>query len=204
MNQIPADACLETICVQHGQIQNMDYHQLRLDRTRKDLWGYTDPLPLSDLAIPTHMHQGRYKLRLVYDRIIRDVQWTLHTPRNIETVQLVSAPSISYPYKYQNRQDLQVLFEKRNGSDEIIIVRQGLITDTFYGNLAFYDGVHWVTPSDFLLPGTQRAFLLETGVLTEKRIHENQMSSYSHFKIINALHDWNIAPTLPIEAIRGL
>lgn len=204
MNPTKANRCLETICVQNRQIINLAYHQQRLDNTRRALWDCTDQLSLAMVPIPPYITDAQHKLRIVYDQQIRDVQWTLHNPRSIKTVQLVEGAGLAYPYKFEDRQSLQVLFDQRDRADEIIILQHGLVTDSFYGNLAFSNGLQWYTPSDFLLPGTQRAHLIDVGILTEKRITKAQIGLYSHFRIINALNDWESAPILPITAILGL
>jgi 4-amino-4-deoxychorismate lyase len=46
------------------------------------------------------------------------------------------------------------------GCDDIIIVRNGFVTDASYANLIFRKGDEWFTPATFLLAGTMRAFLL--------------------------------------------
>ena len=62
------------------------------------------------------------------------------------------------------------LFQIRQDKDDILIVKNGLLTDTSIANIALYDGNDWYTPLHPLLKGTKRAELLDKGVLKEKEI----------------------------------
>jgi len=64
---------------------------------------------------------------------------------------------IEYPYKYANRNAFDTLLQSHPDFDEIIIEKDGFITDTTIANLAFYNGTYWLTPEKPLLPGTMRA-----------------------------------------------
>jgi 4-amino-4-deoxychorismate lyase len=67
--------------------------------------------------------------------------------------------------------------------------------------VAFFDGSSWLTPSTPLLPGTQRAFLLENGVIHEAALQEIDLTGFSHIKLFNAMMDWERAPMLETSAI---
>ena len=62
------------------------------------------------------------------------------------------------------------MFLIRQDKDDILIVKNGLLTDTSIANIALYDGNDWYTPLHPLLKGTKRAELLDKGVLKEKEI----------------------------------
>ena len=65
--------------------------------------------------------------------------------------------------KLRQRGKLNELFAKKGSCDDVIIVRNGLITDSSYANLIFFDGREWITPKVPLLEGTCRARLLASG-----------------------------------------
>ena len=71
--------------------------------------------------------------------------------------------------------------------DDILIVMNGLITDTSLSNLVFYNGATWVTPKKPLLKGTCRERLLEEGQITECDIHVNEINRFIGCKLINAM-----------------
>jgi 4-amino-4-deoxychorismate lyase len=89
----------------------------------------------------------------------------------VNSLKLVDVCSdFDYHLKFADRSALNSLRELRGDCDEILIVKNGYITDTSYSNVVFTDGQHFVAPSTFLLPGTMRASLLNWGLITEATI----------------------------------
>lgn len=193
--------CFETICVENRRIRNLAYHQARIDKTRRDLWRCTDELSLAALAIPDFVTHERHKLRVAYAVQIEEIKWELHVPRTIRSIRKVYSNEVDYGYKYNDRSSLTHLFEQRGDADDILIIKNGLVTDSFFCNVAFYDGVKWYTPTSNLLPGTQRACLVDSGVITLAEITEEQITDYMSVKLFNALIDWEHAPELEIGLI---
>ena len=72
---------------------------------------------------------------------------------------------------------------------EILILKNGLITDVSFANIAFYDGKGWYTPDSPLLKGTKRAYYIEKGLLIEKRISPADLPKYQKARLINAMLD---------------
>ena len=75
----------------------------------------------------------------------------------------------------------------RDGSDEVIIVRNGLLTDTSYTNIALFDGCEWLTPKLPLLAGTQRASLIDRQRLREADIRADDLWSFDYIALFNAM-----------------
>ena len=73
---------------------------------------------------------------------------------------------------------------------DVLIVRNNLLTDTSIANVALEKEGVWYTPRTPLLKGTKRALLLEQGVLTECDIPSDEISSYSHIALFNAMIDF--------------
>ena len=71
-------------------------------------------------------------------------------------------------FQEHRQKKLNSLFQIRQDKDDILIVKNGLLTDTSIANIALYDGNDWYTPLHPLLKGTKRAELLDKGVLKEK------------------------------------
>ena len=69
-------------------------------------------------------------------------------------------------------------------------MKNGLLTDTSIANIALYDGNDWCTPLHPLLKGTKRAELLDKGVLKEKEIKKEELSSFSAVRLFNAMIGW--------------
>lgn len=199
---MPALSCIETIAVENRAFRNLSYHQTRLDYTRKTLWGYSDSLDLKQLIeVPDHVSNAMHKCRIVYDENIKAIKWELHQKRLINSIKKIYSDEVEYSFKFDQRPQLNVLFERRGLADEILIIKNGMVTDCFYYNVAFYDGSNWYTPDTNLLPGTQRALLLDQGILQSIPISENDLTKYSHIKLFNALADWANGPELSIDCI---
>jgi 4-amino-4-deoxychorismate lyase len=194
--------CIETIRVENRQIYNLKYHQERLNNTRKQLWNFEKQLDLEKrIAIPESLTSERYKLRIAYRQEIEDIRWEAYIPRPVNSIQLVYDDQISYSYKYDQRDHLTQLYGQRENADEILIVKNRMITDAYFYNVAFYDGAQWYTPDTPLLPGTQRAFLLETGQIQCRSISLESLSDFTTVRLFNALNPWETAPEMAIHQI---
>ena len=197
-----APLCFETICVRNRRLRNLPYHQARLHRTRATLWGNHDKWSLANiLSIPDSLGTGTYKCRLTYGEQVETIEWEPYTPRPIRSLKVVHDDSIEYSHKYRDRQRLNTLAEQRDSCDDVLIVRRGLMTDTSYCNVAFFDGEQWLTPSTPLLPGTQRAFLLDQGIIQEASVRVEELHRFTAVKLFNAMLAWDEAPSLPITQI---
>ena len=180
---------LETIKIENGEVFNLHYHQKRFDKSRLDLFGDTTVINLST-AIEAPKKE-LYRCRILYDTQIRSIEYIPYRAKVIRTLKVVPA-TIEYPYKYANRESFNTLLQKHPDFDEIIIEKDGLITDTTISNLAFYDGVQWLTPANPLLPGTMRAKLLDEKVIFEAPIQKKDLKKYTHVALMNAMIGFNI------------
>ena len=175
---------LETIKIEDGRIYNLSYHQARFDKSRKALWGYTSKVDLSSfIEAPAH---GLYRCRILYNEIIHSIEYIPYIPKEIRRLKIITS-TINYNYKYTNRDALNTLLQKQTDCDEIIIEKNGYLTDTTIANIAFYDGKQWLTPAKPLLEGTMRAKLLDEGVIHKKGIKKEDLKNYSQVALINAM-----------------
>ena len=79
------------------------------------------------------------------------------------------------------------LYARRGACDDIVIVKNGLLTDTTIANIALYDGNQWLTPASPLLEGTTRTRLLDIGKLTEAEISIDTLDRYYMTAIMNTM-----------------
>jgi 4-amino-4-deoxychorismate lyase len=194
--------CIETIAVKNRQFKNIEYHEARLNKTRKELWGYSDYWKLEELInIPNNVSHDLHKCRLAYGEKIDNIRWEPYTPRTIRKIRIVHHNTVDYSFKYDQRPQLNDLYAQRGDADEILIIKKGMVTDSFYCNVAFLDGEDWYTPKTYLLPGTQRALLLDSGVIREADISEKDIQKFSHIKLFNAMLGWDLASMLPIGMV---
>jgi len=122
-----------------------------------------------------------------YDECIESVSYEFYSARNISSLLKLSSDDISYSHKYEDRSELQKLFEKRGDHSEILIIKKGLVTDCFYYNVAFYSDT-WYTPKEPLLKGTMRAYLLDQKKIIPKNISLEDIPSFSKVCLFNALN----------------
>lgn len=195
--------CFETIRVAKGVLQNLGAHQQRLDRTCEALWGRVGTIHLDRLTVPATLLTDKiYKCRVIYDdNGIVKVEWEPYILRTIHRIRLVETDALDYAYKYYDRTTLEQYYRQRGDADDVLLVKDGLLTDTSYANIAFFDGHYWYTPASPILPGTQRATLLTNGHLRATLLRTRDLERFSHLRLVNAMMPWGIGPTLPISAI---
>lgn len=190
----------ETIKIIDGEPRNLSLHDERMNRARRELFGRNDLLKLSDyISVPDSDKKGITRCRVIYAISIHSVEFSPYSPANIKTLKIVDAGSMVYNHKYLDRGQLTALIDKR-AADDILLIRNGCVTDVSYANIVFTDGERWVTPGTPLLHGTMREFLLRKGVIQTDRITMNDLSLYTHFRLINAMLGFD-APLLPVSYI---
>lgn len=194
--------CIETIRVCGRKFEDLFWHEARLNRTRTAVWKTTDYLILSDLlAVPAWLDDALYKCRVVYGRNIERVEFEAYAPRSVRSLQLVEVGGLDYKHKYADRTGLNALFAQRGHADDVLMVRDGLITDASYANVAFFDGQNWLTPAQPLLEGTRRAKLITEGKVIPKKISADNLSGFVCARLMNAMLDFDTTPTIDIAAI---
>jgi len=177
---------IETIRFENGEFHLLDYHQERIDRTYASFYSGHSPIQLTQI-LPEFYENGKYKFQLEYDLENHQLTNRLYTPKTIRTLQLMEA-DLDYGFKFSDRSELQKLLDKSK-ADEIILVKNGLITDTSYSNLAFYDGSAWWTPEQPLLAGVRRSSLMSKCKLRATNLRVDDLPKFSKVSLINALLD---------------
>lgn len=181
----------ETIACIDGRLQNLKWHQARVNKAQKALLSNADPISLqAAIEVPGYALKGLWKCRVSYGSAISNSEFTSYAPRKIEIVKLVEA-NIYYAHKFNNREELNTLFESRGKADEILIVVNGEITDSSIANVVLFDGVEWITPLRPLLEGTMRAKLLEEKIIKAKPIYISDLASYQKLMFINAMNPFD-------------
>ena len=189
---------IETIKIEDGKILNLHFHNLRLNATRKDFFGTQAPLLRLEDFITLPASTECTKCRVIYAEQIEEITYSAYQMRKVNSLKLVFPNVIEYPYKKENREALQKLFAEKGAQDEVLIVRDGLLTDTSIANVALYDGHEWLTPTHPLLRGTKRAELLARKAIREADIPADSFFSYTKIAIFNAMIDFE-ALVIPIN-----
>jgi len=196
---------LETIRIENRRIINVDYHNRRMNGARADLFGINDTIDIQKIIkISMGMNLGVYKCRIIYDGKIREVQVLPHQPRLIRSLKIVEDNEIDYSYKYADRSRLEHLLSLKGDCDDILILKNGCLTDTSFSNIVFQTGAGaWVTPSTFLLDGTMRRSLIESGLIEEAEIRPEDLSGFSYARLINCMMSLKTGATIKISDIRS-
>lgn len=192
----------ESIRVKDGIAENLGFHQLRVNRTLKDFDVFNHSIDLvsivQELVLPA---EGLFKLKISYD--LNGNYHSVFTPYHYKQIQnfaLVDMKGQSYHYKFSNRDWINEMLIQ-SGQNEIMMHEGGLIKDCSYTNIVFFDGVNWYTPAAPLLEGTQRAKLVEAGVIQPKALYVQDIPNFKQFKCINAMIGWEDAVEYKIELI---
>lgn len=193
---------LETIKCSNGKLFNIPSHNSRFNKARFECFGILGEINLDEIiSIPKNCNNGLFRCRVVYSSQIKKIEFLSHQMRQIESLKLVKSNNIDYRYKFTDRKKLYHLFEQRDICDDILIVKNGCITDSLTANPIFFDGKKWWTPDTPLLHGTQRARLIKEGKIFERRITLNNLLKYKKVGLINAM--WNLGemPVISVEKI---
>ncbi|MCX6277947.1 MAG: aminotransferase class IV family protein [Bacteroidetes bacterium] len=180
----------ETIRVENGIPLNLVWHERRMNQARAEFWPYCGTVELGvSLVVPGEMSSGIVRCNIFYGKDIEEITFKSYEKRVIRSLKLVYCDNIDYPFKYSDRSHLERLFELREDCDEIIIVKNGYITDTSISNLIFFNGVQWFTPSRPLHNGTCRQRLISAGLVSEREITIEDLPEFTGCKLINAMRD---------------
>jgi len=210
---------IETIKIEDGKIYNLKWHNQRCNRSRLELFG-CDAIRLEDY-IKDYPPKGLFRCRVLYSEDIIKVEYIPYKKREFKSFKIVSS-DIEYSYKYSNRDELDRLKEQNIQDsleleclhpkktrlkpsvtnylyDDIIIQKDGLLTDSTIANIAFFDGENWITPKKPLLRGTVREKLLNQNFLIEKDINSDDLRHFCNFALMNAMIGFQIQKNITID-----
>lgn len=185
---------LESIRLEQNRIYFLPEHEQRFRCTQLDNWGkvvYEDleKIILDHPTLPKD-HQ-KYKCRLVYSETDFQLNFIPYQPRVIHNLKIVEADQLDYRYKSTDRSKLEALTRDLPEQTEVLIFKNGLLTDSSFSNLALFNGEQWHTPDHPLLNGVHRSYLIKKGILRPVSITLQALQSYKRIRLINAMMDWN-------------
>ncbi|MEM6299695.1 MAG: aminotransferase class IV [Bacteroidota bacterium] len=188
---------LESIRLENGQLPLLLYHQSRVNHTilefRKSLVGTPTtaktPFSLKQLLKNENLpKEGLFKVRIVYGLTVERLEILPYTVRPINSLQVVDLPSeYDYSFKYTDRSVLNNAFEKRKKADDVLLIRDGFVTDSYYANTVFWKGGKAFVPDMPLLNGVRRKHLLDLGKVQIKTIRKDDIWGYEKVSLVNAL-----------------
>ncbi len=192
---------LESIRAHKHLFENLALHQARVNSVFAAYFPLLPVIDLFSLQIPANLGEGLYKCRIIYAEKIEQLEFVPYQIKPIRSLRLVEGNHIAYCHKFAEREALLALYQQRNAADDVLILKNGLLTDTSYGNIAFWNGEQWLTPEFPLLEGTQRAKLIHLKVIFPQEISPKDFPRFQRFKIFNALRVWEEVEEVSIENI---
>ncbi len=197
----------ETICWKDGMLVNPDLHLERIHRAQKDYLKMTTLMKESvflDITLSAAERsifaESILKIRFFYGFEAGTAETAVYERRKLSSLKAVRSDSIEYSFKFADRRSVDSLFRQRGTADDIIIIKNGFITDSSFGNLLFENEDGLFTPDTPLLKGTMREYLLRTGMIAEESITLNDLHRYSTVHNINAMNGPG-DQSLPVKSI---
>lgn len=180
------DKLLETIKIVNGNVLFLAFHNQRLNQTRQALFHTQDDIDLHHF-IQAPSKKGIYKCRVIYSQRIETLEYYSYQEKTFNSFKIIADDNITYSFKYLNREHLNRLVRLKEPADDILIVKQGFITDTSIANVAFWYQDKWLTPATPLLKGTTRERLLTEKQIQATEIRLTDVKDFSKMAIMNAL-----------------
>lgn len=170
----------ETIKCEDYEIFNLEYHNKRVAKTigkNLNLQEY--------ITAPTN---ELLRCKIIYDdNEILSVDYFPYKIKEFKKFKILFDDNIKYSKKYLNREELDELFCKKDSCDEIIIIKNGIVTDTSIANIAVFYENSWITSTKYLLNGTTRTRLIEEKKIFEKDINLQMLQNAEKIAIFNAM-----------------
>ena len=174
----------ETLKIEKGEIQNLSFHNKRLNHTIKQNFDIDAKIDLQE-----HVKQEDFSLqrcKVIYDKEIKTILFFPLIPRKFQSFKVLET-NTTYNFKNVDRKDIEFLMSQKDSCDDIIMIKEGLVTDTSIANIAIYDGLKWITPKKPLLAGTYRESMLKKQLILEKDVKIKDIKNAVRFAIMNAL-----------------
>jgi len=195
---------LETIRVRGGELQHIDYHNSRVNASRAAIFGAVMPWDLSEIIkMPELDPSVTYRCRFLYAEEPGTTEFIPYVKRIVRKLFVIDCGNFEYSYKYADRS----AFEKFRAGipdpehSDILLVKNGLITDTSFSNIILYDGVRWYTPAIPLLKGTKRQYYLDHKIIFERDIAVKDLYKFVTARLINAMLDMEDGDDIPVGDI---
>lgn len=194
---------VETIRVEGGEAPLLSLHQARLDNTLRACCGTDAPrIDLTGIVNGLAFTLRRMKVRVVYGcNGVTEVTCEQYRLRHIGSLKVVCDDTIDYAFKRTDRRCLQRLTAMRDNCDDVLIVRNGLLTDTSFTNIALLVDGRWLTPAQPLLAGVMRSRLIADGILRESDLTLDDVRRATGIRLTNAMTDWGEMEVLPSRIV---
>ncbi|KYK82711.1 hypothetical protein SA2200_11950, partial [Aggregatibacter actinomycetemcomitans serotype d str. SA2200] len=184
----------ETLAIAQGKVRNIELHQQRYERSLQAFYGnqsavvFPNVFQLAEqIQVPAELcAEPLIRCRIDYNAKQILFRYFPYTRKTYRTFKPIVCDHIDYGLKYADRTLLNALFAQKGDCDEIMIIKNGYVTDCSIGNLIFRQNTQWFTPDTPLLEGTQRAILLTQGRIKVRSILATDLHLFEEVRLINA------------------
>lgn len=195
----------ESIRVENGEFQNTKYHLQRMMFTCLRTYNHFDfSNLLEDIVVPDEFREGLVKLKVYYNESQLKFKFSTYERKPAEKLRMIEGGDILYDKKRTDRKAIELLTGQKGDCDDILIIKDGLVTDTSIANILFFHDNIMLTPSDCLLAGTERQRLLKEGLVDAVKIKTEDIPYFDGFCIINAMNPFGSRPIIPVTNIISL
>ena len=196
----------ETVCIRDAKVMYPEWHIRRYEESFLRFYGYPPQEPLFDSVSLIDSLQrlpasDTVKMKILYGSKGKIVELLPYSSKNIQTLKMVEADDIDYSLKFADRSCLDELTSQRGIYDDILIIKDEMVTDSSFCNIVFFDGDRYITPSTPLLRGVARQRLLDLGVIEEREVRAVDRDKFVSFVLINAMRDFFSLPQIPVGNI---
>ncbi len=175
----------ETIKVENYEAQNLEFHLERVKNLIKK------ELNFDFKNIIKAPNNGLFRAKVIYDENgnLVDCRLFKYKMRNFKNFKILKS-DVNYERKFLDRSALNEIFAQKGTNDDVLIEKNGILTDTTIANIAILQNDIWITPKNPLLKGTTRKRLLNNGFLIERNFGIKELLSAQSFAILNAMIDF--------------
>ncbi len=181
---------IESIRVENGEVMALPFHQKRVNATFQHFFPKSKTISLQKIIEQEQIPQDSlYKLRIVYSSKLKSIEFQNYTIPLFRKIQLIEIPSdFDYNFKSTKRELFDQVSKQIEHDTLVILIKNGLITDSTFSNLVFEKSGELYTPSKPLLAGTMLQQLLK-----EKRIKSIpiQLADFESFEVIYPINAMN-------------
>lgn len=188
---------IDTIKLEDGNYKLIDYHNRRINNTINHFFGINPEINLKMFLPEVDEYKiGIYKCRLVYSKHIENIEIIPYVKRTIKKLKVIDldivhlpakCKSLDYEFKYEDRTCINSFLKGLDDITDILIIKNGLITDTSLSNVILFDGEKWTTPNTYLLNGVKRRYLLDKNGIEERKVSIHDLQYFQKISLINAM-----------------
>lgn len=198
---------IESIRWENGVMPLIALHQQRFEKTQAEAFGKITHGSLKEIicsqaGLHQNINTGKFKCRVVYDDKNISIEFIPYRQSKIDQLKIVTDDQIDYHLKYADRECFKRLKAGLDEGFEILIVKNNLVTDTSFTNIALFNGTKWLTPATPLMEGIQRSFLINEKIIFPEEIRIKDLHLFQKIKLFNAMINWEEGPVVDVSSIK--